>query len=304
MKFIPGDIVNPAAVTVDSIKLSLLPEKGVQMDVLRLDNIHPVISGNKWFKLQYYLADALHKGYPSLLTFGGAWSNHIVATACATEKAGMKSIGIIRGEQPATYSQSLQTAVRHGMQLVFVPREQYALLKQHPLSLQEQYPDAVIVPEGGEGEKGIRGASEILQLVNTEKYSHIICALGTGTMALGLAMAAGQQQVITIPVLKGFEHWKENKASVTGNNLLNKLTIINGYHFGGYAKKNSQLLDFMNSFYRQTGIPSDFVYTGKMFFAAMDLISRDFFPPGSSILAIHSGGLQGNQSLPAQSLQF
>ncbi len=304
MKFIPGDIVNPAAVTIDSIKLPLLSEKELCLDVLRLDKIDPVISGNKWFKLQYYLADALNRGLQSILTFGGAWSNHIVATACATKKAGMKSIGIIRGEQPAIYSQSLQTAVSHGMQLVFVTREQYALLKQNPLSLQEQYPDALIIPEGGEGEKGRLGASEILQLAGAENYSHIICAMGTGTMAMGLAMAAGQQQVIAIPVLKGFEHWKENESPVTDKGLLNQLTVISDYHFGGYAKKNSQLLDFMNSFYRQTGIPSDFVYTGKMFFAAMDLISRDFFPPGSSVLAIHSGGLQGNQSLPAQSLQF
>lgn len=304
MKFIPGDIVNPAVVTIDSIKLPLLSEKELCLDVLRLDKIDAVISGNKWFKLQYYLADALNRGLQSILTFGGAWSNHIVATACATKKAGMKSIGIIRGEQPAIYSQSLQTAVSHGMQLVFVTREQYAVLKQNPLSLQEQYPDALIIPEGGEGEKGRLGASEILQLAGAENYSHIICAMGTGTMAMGLAMAAGQQQVIAIPVLKGFEHWKENESPVTDKGLLNQLTVISDYHFGGYAKKNSQLLDFMNSFYRQTGIPSDFVYTGKMFFAAMDLISRDFFPPGSSVLAIHSGGLQGNQSLPAQSLQF
>lgn len=304
MKLLPTDIVNLSLASIDSIELPLLHNKQVNIDVLRLDKIDPIVSGNKWFKLKYYLQDALESGCSTLLTFGGAWSNHIVAAACATKRAGIQSIGIIRGEEPLHLSPTLQTALSHGMQLQFVSRKEYAGIKKDPSSLLQQFPGAFLVPEGGEGERGTRGASDILKIIDPGKYTHIICAMGTGTMLLGLALGATQQQVIGILVLKGFEKWKENKDLSGFQPPSKKMRIIDGYHFGGYSKKNNELIQFMNWFYIQTGIPSDFVYTGKLFYALMDLVGLDFFPPGSSIIAIHSGGLQGNESLPPQSLQF
>jgi 1-aminocyclopropane-1-carboxylate deaminase len=304
MKLIPGNIVNTGLATTNSLKLPLVINKQVTLDVLRLDKIDPVISGNKWFKLKYYLQEALESGYRQILTFGGPWSNHIVAAACAAKKTGLESIGIIRGEKPTHLSATLQTAAMHGMQLVFISREEYNMIKRDHFEVMDQYPGSYIIPEGGEGENGIKGAAEILALTSQEKYTDIICAMGTGTMLMGIASAATHQRVVGIPVLKGFENWKQNNALLVPAHLIDKITVVDGYHFSGYSKKNSELLEFMNQFYLDTHIPSDFVYTGKLFYSVMDLIRRDFFTPGNAILVIHSGGLQGNLSLPAESLQF
>jgi 1-aminocyclopropane-1-carboxylate deaminase len=300
MNLLPENIVNLRAISTDSVQLPLISNAGILLDVLRLDKIDPIISGNKWFKLQYYLAEALAQGKKRLLTFGGAYSNHIIATACAAQRAGLTSTGIIRGEKPARLSHTLLEAAQYGMQLVFISREQYqkksipAFIEQ----LRHEYGDACIIPEGGEGPQGIKGAATILDTVDGNAYTDILCAAGTGTLLSGLAVsAAAHQRVTGIPVLKGFDDW-------TPATSRQNTHIINNYHFGGYAKKNGTLIDFMNEWYLQTGIPSDFVYTGKLFYGVMDLIEKGFFPEASSLLVIHSGGLQGNNSLPAKTLFF
>lgn len=304
MNLLPENIVNLRAICTDRVQLPLIDNAGITLDVLRLDKIDPVISGNKWFKLQYYLEEALASGRKGLLTFGGAYSNHIIATACVARKAGLASIGIIRGERPATLSHTLQDAIHWGMQLVFISRAQYQQ-KNNPAfieQLRHEYGDAFIIPEGGEGEQGVRGAATILNTASGAAYTDILCAVGTGTLLSGLAMSAAAEQRITgLPVLKGFDEWKPGKIPVTEQQ---STRIINNYHFGGYAKKNGTLIDFMNDWYLQTGIPTDFVYTGKLFFGVMDLIGKGFFPAGSCLLVIHSGGLQGNLSLPAKTLFF
>ncbi len=304
MNLLPENIVNLQAISTDRVQLPRIGNAGITLDVLRLDKIDPVISGNKWFKLQYYLEDALASGKKRLLTFGGAYSNHIIATACVARKAGLASIGIIRGERPATLSHTLLDATHWGMQLVFVSREQYQQ-KNNPAfieQLRHEYGDACIIPEGGEGEQGVRGAATILNTASSTAYTDILCAVGTGTLLSGLALsAAAHQRVTGLPVLKGFDEWTPGWIPTQARK---RTHIINNYHFGGYAKKNGTLIDFMNDWYLQTGIPSDFVYTGKLFYGVMDLIGKGFFPEASRLLAIHSGGLQGNHSLPAKTLFF
>ncbi|MBN9380874.1 MAG: pyridoxal-phosphate dependent enzyme [Chitinophagaceae bacterium] len=269
--------------SIQPVELPELRQHHVRMDVLRLDRLHPVISGNKWYKLKEWLRLAQSSGSKRLVTFGGAWSNHIIATACAAREAGFSAIGIIRGERPARPSATLTSAEIYGMQLEFISREQYRQ-KEDPgflAGLAARYPDAIIIPEGGAGPPGIKGSMDILREIDSTPYSHILCAVGTGTTYKGLAAAAAPgQQVIGISVLTP------------------------PYHFGGYARHTPELLDFINHFYRATGIPSDFVYTGKLFYAALEMVRKDHFPPNSRILVIHSGGLQGNKSLAAGVLDF
>ena len=277
-------------ITTDFLSLPELVQKGCRAAVLRLDKLHPIVSGNKWFKLKYHLSAAANSNAETIVTFGGAWSNHIVAAAFAAGEAGFRSIGIVRGEQPASLSATLRTAASYGMELLFISRDDFkqkemATPVQELLCTLKSY---YLIPEGGAGELGIKGCKEILPLADhAAAYTHIVCAVGTGTMLAGLQQAAApHQQVIAIPVLKGMS------------------SPAAEYHFGGYAKKTPELLAFMDDFYERTGIPTDFVYTGKLMYAFIDLLCTDRFPPGSNILLIHSGGLQGNASLTQDMLRM
>jgi 1-aminocyclopropane-1-carboxylate deaminase len=283
-------------ITTDKINDPILQNKNVQLDVLRLDKIHPVISGNKWFKLKYHLDNFNAGNYKGIITFGGAWSNHIVAVACACYLQKIKCTGIIRGEKPLQLSATLFEAVNYEMDLKFISREKYSQKNSNEFleSIKKEFPDHYIIPEGGAGKEGEKGASEILQYTNGKNYTHIACAVGTGTMFNGIRQAASvNQKILGIVVLKG---WKENE--------INNTNLFFKYHFGGYAKYSPKLIDFMNDFFRLTNIPTDFVYTGKLAYAIFDLIKKDHFPPASKILMIHSGGLQGNASLQKGSLIF
>jgi 1-aminocyclopropane-1-carboxylate deaminase/D-cysteine desulfhydrase-like pyridoxal-dependent ACC family enzyme len=282
---------------VQQLEMPELTAQDLHVDVLRLDKLHPVVSGNKWFKLKGHLRLALLSPDDPVLTFGGAWSNHLVATAFAAKQLGLQAIGIIRGERPSGLSATLRDALSYGMRLEFITREEYACKEQSNFlqRLTETYPGAYIIPEGGGGEAGILGSEDILRGLDTTGYTHILCAIGTGTTFLGLVRAATPGQlVIGVPVLKGFD------MGVTAGRSM----LFPDYHFGGYARHPQQLLDFMNRFYRETGIPSDIVYTGKLFYALCDSIGRHFFPARSRLLVIHSGGLQGNQSLSPALLEF
>lgn len=302
--------VNLAAASIDAVLLPALAAKQLRMDVLRLDKIHPSISGNKWFKLKYHLEQARLGHHTTVVTFGGAYSNHLVAAACACHMQGFGSVGIVRGEKPIILSHTLQTAASYGMELRYVSRQAYAHKQEdaYVQTLSAGYTHAYIIPEGGSGEAGIQGCSEILHLVPNNTYTHILCAVGTGTLFKGLMQAkTGRQQLIGIAVLK----WDATSPFVQSFNqdiadrsLTSSCRLLLPYHFGGYAKKSPELLRFINRFYQQTGIPTDFVYTGKLMAACMQLADNDFFPPGSRLLAIHSGGLQGNASLAPQTLLF
>jgi 1-aminocyclopropane-1-carboxylate deaminase len=288
-------------ITPDKIPLPLFIEKNVEVSVLRLDKIHPVISGNKWFKLRYYLEEAKQQKKNTIISFGGAWSNHIAATAATCHINGLNSIGIIRGEKMEKLSPTLSQAKRLGMQLIFINREDYGKKKiPSELNNDEYY----FINEGGYGSKGAAGAATILDYCKKADYSHICCAVGTGTMMAGLINSSlAFQEVTGISVLKNNFELEENIKCLL-NDREKIFRIIHDYHFGGYAKYKPRLIEFMNQFYRETMIPSDFVYTGKLFYAITDLIKNNFFPARSRLLLIHSGGLQGNASLDPGTLIF
>ena len=292
----------------EEIQLNGSAEMQVGIDVLRLDRIHPVISGNKWFKLKYYLQEALSKDQHTLLTFGGAYSNHVLALACAANHLGLSSIGVIRGEENENASPTLDAAKAYGMKLHFITRANYKTKDTDAIirPLRDLFGDFYLVPEGGAGEQGIKGSETMLQLVKLTNYTHIVAAIGTGTMYTGIVNAAlPRQEVMGIPVLKGITATLEKiTAQLSNPEMAANCRFFTSFHFGGYAKKNAMLLDFMNRLYSETGIPTDFVYTGKVFFAVNQLLKEKHFKGGSKVLVIHSGGLQGNRSLAAGTLLF
>jgi 1-aminocyclopropane-1-carboxylate deaminase len=240
-------------------------------------------------------------GKRHILTFGGAWSNHIVATAAVCRMTGLRCTGYIRGEEPANWSATLQQAAEYGMQLKFTDRETYRQKKRNFIISSN---DTYVIPEGGFGIHGAGGAAAILKTCAGVHFSHICCAAGTGTMAAGLALGAKPgEQVIAVSALKNNLMLEDDINSLTGDMAAPPL-LLHDYHFGGFAKYDSGLIGFMNRFYESTGVPSDFVYTGKLFYAINDLLQQNFFPPGSRVLMIHSGGLQGNCSLGKGTLIF
>lgn len=296
-------LINIENIHIQSVKT--LSFNDVETDLLRLDLIHPVISGNKWFKLKYYLDEAIRMKASRLVSFGGAYSNHIVALAFTGQQAGILTTGLIRGDRSTDLSPTLQEAMSYGMDIQFINRTDYRFKDQ----LQKFYhqPGWYWIPEGGHGLLGAKGATDILRLHHTSSYTHIICATGTGTMMAGLIRGAeSTQQIIGISVLKNhLSIFKEiHELLPEQQNSLATFQCIHGYDWGGYAKHQPELLKFMQDFWHLEKIPSDFVYTGKMIYAAKDLIQKDYFEPGSKLLLIHSGGLQGNRSLPSDILPF
>jgi 1-aminocyclopropane-1-carboxylate deaminase len=294
--------------TIQRLQVPEITEYQLTVDVLRLDLLHPVISGNKWFKLKAHLALALRSPGCPIITFGGAWSNHLVATAYAAKQAGLTAIGIVRGERPAKPSATLQDAESYGMQLEFISRQAY-VQKMDPAfidQLSRRFPGAYIIPEGGGGMPGVNGSGEILLQTDNRCYTHIVCAIGTGATWLGLIRAAGTgHRIIGVPVLKGSGTIAAiDREGLLGPEEFSRAGLLTGFHFGGYARHPRHLLDFMNRLYHDTGIPTDIVYTGKLFYAALTAAGQGFFPARSRLLIIHSGGLQGNRSLPPGQLDF
>jgi 1-aminocyclopropane-1-carboxylate deaminase len=294
-------------ITLESIHTTWLPDR-IQAAMLRLDKIHPEVSGNKWFKLKYNIEAAIAQLRSMLLiTFGGAYSNHIAATAVACKEAGIPCMGIIRGEQPPVLSHTLQTAATNGMDLTFVTREDY----RHKYSAATGYSGLAqlkhtyIIPEGGHNALGAKGCEEILSIFPTVDFTHILCAAGTGTTLAGLINSAlPHQQVIGIPVLKGAQYLEKEVSDLLHPANSVHWELLYDYHGGGYAKKSPALIDFINSFYAATGIPTDIIYTGKLVMAFRELVHQGYFPDNSKVLLIHTGGLQGNLSLSPGVLSF
>ena len=276
----------------------------LNINILRADALDPLVSGNKWFKLQFYVRDAIATGKTTLATFGGPYSNHIIATAKYGATMGLKTVGFIRGEKPTTLSPTLTDAIQHGMTLHFVSREVFEQTEK--IIAHNQDPNWAWIPEGGYGIKGAEGAKSMLTIKDTSSYDTIICAVGTGTMMAGLIKAAApHQKVIGISVLKNnFSIDTEIKALLTTEEVNKSFKIIHDYHFGGYAKHNPVLIDFMNDCYKKMELPLDFVYTAKLMYGAQDLATKGKFEPSSKILVIHSGGLQGNRSFKKGTLTF
>jgi len=275
-------------------------ERGILLFLKRDDLIHPEVSGNKWRKLKYNLLAAQRHKFGTILTFGGAYSNHIAATAAACRIAGIKSIGIIRGEELSERDNpTLRKAAQDGMHLEFISRQNYRRKAEPDFleTLQQKFGGCWIVPEGGSNQYGIKGCLEIMDELE-DQFDFICIACGTGTTMAGIISSKPGQQVIGFTVFKNGIFMEEELSKLLS---VNKLTLGNyqlmtAYHFGGYARYAPELVQFMNDFESQYGIALDFIYTGKMMFGIYDLIRKEFFPPGSKILAIHTGGLQGNTS--------
>lgn len=291
---------------LQNIKVQPLPhfsDEQVQTDILRLDLLHPIVSGNKWFKLKYYLVEAHLAGHHTIATFGGAFSNHIVAMAYAAKEAGLQSRGYIRGELTHPLSPTLRQSRELGMELRFVTREQFR--DPDTIIRANTDPGVYWVREGGYGLLGAKGAGDILSSADTQTYTHIICAAGTGTMLAGLIRSARiEQQLIGISVLKNHLGLEQEVKSLLSNSQQAPFTILHNYHFGGYAKHPAELIRFMCETWEAEQLPTDIVYTSKLLYAVKELVSNQYFPTGSRLLVIHSGGLQGNNSLPSGILPF
>jgi 1-aminocyclopropane-1-carboxylate deaminase len=277
---------------VHQIKNKLFDEKGLTVFIKRDDLIHPIISGNKWRKLKYILKQARVEEKTRLVTFGGAYSNHLLATAAAAAKFGFKSTGIVRGEQ--VNNDTLFLCRLHGMNLLFTDRESY---RDKPALFRKFFkndPCAFFIDEGGASPLGAQGCGELIDEL-PETYDHIFCASGTGTTAAGIINGLTAHKLSTefhaVPVFKNGEFIKDeiDKLLTTPANY----HLHTGYHFGGYGKADDQLIEFIKQFVANTGILIEPVYTGKMLFALYDLAAKNHFKPGSRILAIHSGGIWG-----------
>lgn len=294
---------------IQEIQSSRLEKAGVNVFVKREDLNHPFVSGNKWWKLKCNLEKAKGQDERTLLTFGGAYSNHIYATAAAAKELGFKSIGIIRGEETAALSKTLQFAKEQGMQLHFVSREAYRLKTEDEFieRLKKQFGNFYLIPEGGTNSLALQGVQEFAQQLKKEMdVDYVCCASGTGGTLAGIIKTMPEQKVIGFSSLKGgflSEEVRrllgeevvgeEVRRKEDGGELSQKWEVISDYHFGGYAKHTPELLTFIKNFEEEFSIPLEHVYTGKLFFGLFDLIQKGYFPKGSRILTLHTGGLQG-----------
>jgi 1-aminocyclopropane-1-carboxylate deaminase/D-cysteine desulfhydrase-like pyridoxal-dependent ACC family enzyme len=305
MKEILPDIIFKSPF-VTELKSNLYKDKRIRVSMLRLDEIHPIISGNKLFKLYYFLDEAKNSSHKKIITFGGAFSNHLAATAFACREMNLKSIGIVRGEKPAMLSHTLLFCLDHGMELQFISRENYKRINEKDFldGLKEQHGEHVLIPEGGFSIKGKEGAALITQTSDSSGFTHVCMAIGTATTFAGIIEGSRDQyEIIGFSVLKNMNDIHKRLLALEVSSS-KKYSFIADYHFGGYAKKTDELISFINEFYLRQKVPLDFVYTAKMMFGVNDLVQKNYFPPGSNILCIHTGGLQGNQSLPAGTLIF
>ncbi|MEO9021404.1 MAG: pyridoxal-phosphate dependent enzyme [Ginsengibacter sp.] len=284
---------------------NLYQKKGVEVSMLRLDEIHPVISGNKLFKLFYFLQEAKMSARRKMITFGGAYSNHLAATAFVCKEANLPCVGIVRGERPDTLSHTLLFCMEQGMKLEFISRTAYQRIEEKDFlqELKNKYGEHILVPEGGFSVKGKKGAAMITSFFKNQEFTHICLPVGTATTFAGI-IEGSNSETLGLGVLKNLHDIDVRLRQLQIDGEKKKYVFNGDYHFGGYAKKTEELISFINQFYRQHTVPLDFVYTGKMMYGINDLVQKKYFPPGSRILCIHTGGLQGNESLPKGMLHF
>ena len=274
-----------------------LVERGVQLSVLRLDQVHPTIAGNKWYKLKYNLRRAEEEELATLLTVGGAYSNHLHATAAAGKAYGFRTIGIVRGEAHRPLNPTLQCCHEQGMELHYVSREQFRQRSETSFrqALLHQFGRHYFLPEGGTNTLAVRGCTEIVP--PSPEFDYVASSVGTGgTLAGVIASTAGRAWVLGFPALKGGDFLKSTIDQLTqqyDGQRYEHYQLVHDYHFGGYARVKPELIDFINTFYQTTGIPLEPIYTGKLLYGLYDKVKTGYFPKGSRVLVIHSGGLQG-----------
>lgn len=284
---------------VQEIKEDLFAEKGVRVFVKREDLNHPVISGNKWRKLKYNLQEAKRLGNKKLLTFGGAYSNHIHAVAGAGKAYGFETIGIIRGEETLPLNDTLAFADSCGMKFHYLSRGEYREkdTSNVRLSLQKIFGRCYIIPEGGTNNLAVKGCAEIVDELH-DSYHQYCLPVGTGGTISGVIEGLkGNNNIIGFSALKGSFLTSEVDKLISGysENRYDNWHINNDYHFGGYAKVKPELLQFMSDFELKHDMLLDPIYTGKAMYGLYQLIHNDQFQPGESILFIHTGGLQGRK---------
>jgi len=282
---------------IQEIQHPVLKEAKVRLMIKREDLNHPYVTGNKWWKLKYNLVEAERLQHKTILTFGGAFSNHIYATAAAAYELNLKSIGIIRGEETIPLNPTLDFASNKNMKLHYVDRETYRM-KTNPEvieQLRNTFGDFYMIPEGGSNELAVKGIAEFSRMLDIN-FDYLCCSIGTGGTLAGLISGLPpQKQIIGFSSLKGGDFLKEEIEQYVGKDKSN-WTIETNYHFGGYGKQNQELLNFIRSFETLHQIPLEQVYTGKMMFGIFDLIQKKYFKEGSTILALHTGGLQGRST--------
>lgn len=281
---------------MQALKSPLFELFGLNVFMLRLDLNHKHISGNKWYKLKYNLEEAKRQNKHTVLTFGGAFSNHIAATAAAGKEFGLNTIGVIRGDELDQLNPTLHFAKEAGMQLHFISREEYKNRNTDDFirAISKRLNDPYIIPEGGSNDLGIKGCTEILNSVKMP-FDHIVCACGTGTTLAGIALSLNaESQALGIQVLKAEGYIFSEVQKMIGNKATERVSVNEAYHFGGYAKTNAELKTFVAEFEQEHGFRLDPIYTGKMMFGIMDLVKRGYFKKGQTIIAVHTGGLQGN----------
>ncbi len=281
----------------DTIDLSIISKNNCTLHIKREDLIHPLISGNKYRKLKYNLIEAKTRNKTTLVTFGGAYSNHIAAVAAAGNQFNFKTIGVIRGEELSNtvLNPTLQFAKQQGMDFHFISRTQYRNKTQAKFitTLKKTIGDFYLIPEGGTNNLAVKGCEEILSETD-KKFDYVCTAVGTGGTIAGLVKDSNQnQRIIGFSALKGSFQTSEVVKYTSKKNYF----ITDKYCFGGYAKITEELISFINTFKQQAGIPLDPVYTGKMLFGIFDMLKNNYFPENSRILAIHTGGLQGRQGM-------
>lgn len=299
--------VNENNIPLQKIEEDFFKEKNIDLFILREDLIHPEISGNKWRKLKYNLQEAKSRRVEHLLTFGGAFSNHIAATAAAGRDFGFETIGIIRGEETLPLNATLQLAATNGMVFKYISREQYRENNKYEKSflqeLEKEFGGFYMVPEGGSNALAVKGCTEIINNINLE-YDIVCCACGTGgTIAGVISSINANKKVLGFPALKGGDFLKKDIQELINNYELElgvkikneNWELITEYHFGGFAKVKPVLIDFIREFKTKHGILLDFIYTGKMLFGLYDLIKNSNQFDDKKIIVVHTGGLQGNK---------
>lgn len=270
-------------------------EKKVKVYMRRLDLISNPVSGNKYFKLKKNIEYALKSKFKSIITFGGAYSNHIHATSIIAKQNNLKCIAFIRGEERLPLNPTLDDAVKNGMEIIYLSREEYRKIndKDYLNHLNTKYENSYIIPEGGTNLLAIQGTESIIN--SDDKYEYICCPIGTGGTISGIINSSNHnQKIIGFSAIKGVKKLKDD---IILNVNKNNWVINEDYCQGGYAKISKELINFINHFYKTKNIPLDCIYTGKMMMGVLDLIKKNKFSKGSNILIIHTGGIQGNRGI-------
>lgn len=292
------DIIDESLAVIQPIGSDWHMGKVAALDMLRLDLLHPVVSGNKWFKLRLNMKHAIEHGFKTIITSGGGYSNHLIATAFTARAFGVKSVGVVRGKYDIL-TPTLQACKAEGMELIFVTRDDYRNRHEPDWAkdLVAHFDETLIIPEGGANEWGRAGAGLLNRFI-APGYTHIVVAVGTGTTLIGLRNKIAEHQHILgfVPMKQG-AYLAGHIAGHLQSGKDHNWQLFDKWHFGGFGKSTDELTRFMNDFYDATHIPLDIVYTSKMMYGLRELIHEGHFAPGDKILCIHSGGLQGNTSV-------